>query len=115
VHQGEAMIFKRSPLRSAKRWNGQRRAVPVEPLSARVLRLRIARGYSADELAAEAGVTAGTIRLLEAGKPADKRVLAPLAAALGVPLCRLVCGDHNCSERACVPGHSAPVPQKPPC
>jgi hypothetical protein len=33
----------------------------------------------------------------------DKRVLPALAVALDVPLCQLVCGEHNCSERACVP------------
>ena len=76
---------------------------PVELLSARVFRLRITRGYSIYELATEAQVFAGTIRRLESGKSIDKRILSPLAAALGVPLCRLVCGDHNCAGRACVP------------
>ena len=80
---------------------------PVEPLSARILRLRIARGYSVYELAAVAGVFAGTIKCLESGKPADKRVLPDLARALGVPVCRLVCGDHSCAKRACVPARSA--------
>jgi len=85
-----------------KRWNGQRRFTPVEPLSARIFRLRIARAYSVYELATAAGILACTIRRLESGKPADKSVLPALAAALGVPLCRLVCGEHNCAERACV-------------
>ena len=77
------------------------RRPPVEALSARVLRYRIARGYSPDDLAAEAGVFPGTIRRIESGKPIDKRVLAPLAKALAVPLCRLVCGEHDCAQRAC--------------
>ncbi len=85
----------------AKRWNGQRRKAPVELLSARILRLRIARGYSVNDLAAASGVFAGTIKRLESGKPDDKHVLSALATALGVPLCHLVCGDHNCAERAC--------------
>ena len=75
---------------------------PVEPLSARILRLRIARGYSADELAAVAQVPPGAIRRLEAGKPVDKSVLPALAAALGVSFCFLICGEHSCAERACV-------------
>jgi DNA-binding XRE family transcriptional regulator len=75
---------------------------PVEPLSARILRLRIARGYSADDLAKEAGILPGAIRRLESGKPGDKRVLPRLAAALGVAHCHLVCGEHSCVERACV-------------
>lgn len=79
------------------------RRPPVEPLSARVLRLRIARGYSAEDLASAAGTYAGAIRRLESGRPIDKRMLAPLATALGVPLCRLVCGEHSCVQRACVP------------
>ena len=90
-----------------KRWNGQRRKAPVEPLSARILRLRIARGYSVNDLATAAGVFAGTIKRLESGKPDDKRVLSALATALGVPLCHLVCGDHNCGERACEPARWA--------
>jgi transcriptional regulator with XRE-family HTH domain len=77
------------------------RRPPVEALSARVLRYRIARGFSPDDLAAEAGVFPGTIRRLESGKSIDKRVLAPLAKALAVPLCRLVCGEHDCAQRAC--------------
>ncbi len=93
-----------------KRWqsplprqrNGHRRDAPVEPLSARLVRLRIARGYSVYELATAACVFAGTIKCLESGKPADKRVLPALARALGMPVCRLVCGEHNCIERACV-------------
>jgi transcriptional regulator with XRE-family HTH domain len=66
------------------------------------LRLRIACGYSADDLANAANVFTGTIRSLESGKAADKHVLPALAAALGVPLCQLVCGAHDCTERACV-------------
>jgi transcriptional regulator with XRE-family HTH domain len=76
---------------------------PVEALSARVFRYRIACGYSPSDLAHAAGVYAGSIRRLESGRSVDKRVLAPVAAALGVPLCRLVCGEHSCVERACVP------------
>ncbi|MBV8370860.1 MAG: helix-turn-helix transcriptional regulator [Candidatus Eremiobacteraeota bacterium] len=102
VHQGEAMISKHSPTSASKRWNGHRRTAPVEPLSARIFRLRIARGYSVYDLSTEAAVLASTIQRLESGKPADKSVLPALAAALGVPLCRLVCGEHNCTERACV-------------
>jgi transcriptional regulator with XRE-family HTH domain len=79
------------------------RRAPAEPLSARVLRYRIARGYSAGDLASAAGVWAGAIRGLESGRPVDKRMLAPLAAALGVPLCRLVCGEHSCAQQACAP------------
>ena len=84
-----------------RRWNGQRRVAPAEALSARILRLRIARGYSAYELANEAGVPAGSIRLLECGKSADKRTLAALAAALGVPLCQL------CAARTTAPNEPA--------
>lgn len=90
----------------AKQRNGHRRVAPVEPLSARIVRLRIARGYSVYELATAAGVFAGTIKCLEYGKPADKRVLPALARAFDVPVCRLVCGEHNCVERACVPPRS---------
>lgn len=79
------------------------RRPPVEPLSARIFRLRIARGYSIYELAKAADIFAGTVRLLESGKPADKRVMPALATALDVPLCRLVCGEHSCAQRACVP------------
>ena len=61
----------------------------------------IARGYSAYELATAAGVLARTSQRLESGKT-DKRGLPALAAALNVPICRLVCGDHNCAERASV-------------
>jgi len=100
----------RSP--QAPRWNGQRSTAPVEPLSARILRLRIARGYSASDLATEAGVLSGTIRRLESGKPVDKRILPALAAALGVPYCRLICGDHSCAERACVPLRLIPEPRR---
>ncbi len=94
-------MFKRSSSRLSTRWNGQRRAVLVEPLSARPFRHRIARGYSVHELATAAGVFAGTIKCLESGKPADKRVLPALATALNVPFCGLVCGAHNRIERAC--------------
>jgi transcriptional regulator with XRE-family HTH domain len=92
VHEGEAMIAKHP--RS-----------PVEPLSARIFRLRIARGYSIQELANAAGIFAGTVRRLESGNPADKHAMPALAAALGVPLCRLVCGEHRCVERASVPSY----------
>ena len=81
----------------------KRQRSPVEPLSARVFRLRIARGYSIYELAKAADIFAGTVQRIESGKPVDKRVMPALAKALGVPLCRLVCGEHNCAERACVP------------
>lgn len=84
-----------------KRCNGHHRNAPVEPLSARITRLRIARGYSVYELATTAGVFAGTIQRLESAKPADKQVLSALATALAVPVCHLVCGHHNCAERAC--------------
>ena len=87
--------------RHAKRCSGHHRDGPVEPLSARIVRLRIARGYSVYELATATGVFSGTIQRLESGKSADKRVLSALATALGVPVCRLVCGDHDCAERAC--------------
>jgi transcriptional regulator with XRE-family HTH domain len=90
---------RQSPL--PKQRNGHRRTAPVEPLPARILRLRIARGYSVYELARAAGLLACTIQRLECGKPSDKRVLPALAAALGVPVCQLVCGDHSCAERAC--------------
>ena len=102
MHQGEAMMPKRCRSPFPKQRNGHRRYAPVEPLSARIFRLRIARGYSVYELATAAGVFAGTIKCLESGKPADKRVLPALARALGVPVCRLVCGEHSCAERACV-------------
>jgi DNA-binding XRE family transcriptional regulator len=96
------MIPKRCQSPLPKQRNGHRRYAPVEPLSARIVRLRIARGYSVYELATAADIFAGTIQRLESGKPADKRVLPALARALGVPVCRLVCGEHNCVERACV-------------
>jgi DNA-binding XRE family transcriptional regulator len=107
VRQGDAMMPTnwRSP--HPKQRNGHRRDAPVEPLSARILRLRIARGYSVYELATAAGVHSCTIQRLESGKPADKRVLPALATALGVPVCRLVCGEHSCAERACIPARSA--------
>ena len=88
--------------RSSPYRNGHRTAVLVEPLSARVFRLRTALGYSVYELAEDSGVFVGTIKRLEAGKPVDKRELPALAAALGVPLCQLLCGRHSCAERACV-------------
>ena len=87
---------------------------PVEPLSARVLRYRIARGYSASDLASAAGLYARAIRRLESGRSVDKRILAPLAAALGVPLCRLVCGEHSCAQRACVRTSRADAAPEPP-
>jgi len=89
LQQGEAMITKHSPPAKPIRWNGHRRVAPRESLSARIFRLRIARGDSIYDLARETNVLAGTIRKLESGKPADKRVLPALAAALGVPLCQL--------------------------
>jgi DNA-binding XRE family transcriptional regulator len=95
-------MSKRSPSPHPTRCNGRHRAALVEPLSARLVRLRIARGYSVYELATVASVFACTIQRLESGKPADKRVLPALATALNVPVCGLVCGDHNCAERACV-------------
>jgi transcriptional regulator with XRE-family HTH domain len=101
------MMTKHSPSSKPIRWNGHRRAAPVEPLSARIFRLRIARRYSISDLEREADVFAGTIRRLESGKPADKRVLPALAAALGVPLCQLVCGEHSCTERACIQASSS--------
>jgi len=96
------MITKHPRIPYAKVWNGHRRVAPVEPLSARAFRLRIAAGYSVYELATEAGILACTIQQLESGNPVNKRILPALAAALGVPYCRLLCGDHSCSERACV-------------
>ena len=96
------MIPKRSAPARRKRCNGIHKLPPAEPLSARIFRLRIARGYSVYELAAEAGVLACMIQRLESGKPVDKRILPALAGALRVPFCRLVCGEHACSERACV-------------
>jgi transcriptional regulator with XRE-family HTH domain len=75
---------------------------PVEPLSARIFRLRIAQGYSIYELAEEAGVLACTIQRLEAGRTVNKRILPSIATALGLPLCRLICGEHDCTTRACV-------------
>ncbi len=86
MRQGEAMMPKNWRPPHPKRWNGHRRDAPVEPLSARIARLRIARGYSVYELATAAGIFAGTIQRLESGKPADKRVLPALATALGVPI-----------------------------
>ena len=91
--------------------NTQRRIAPREPLPVRIFRLRVARGYSIYELATAAGVFASTIARLEAGEPTDKRVLPALATALGVRLCQLVCGDHSCIRRACVPGKSIGLAQ----
>jgi transcriptional regulator with XRE-family HTH domain len=96
------MIRKKSRSSRSGRWNGHRRTAPVELLSARIFRLRIARGYSVYDLAREAGILACTIRRLESGKPVDKRFLPLLARALGVPYRRLLCGEHNCAECACV-------------
>ena len=115
MHEGETMMFKHLSSPYPKRCNGHCRVAPVEPLSARMVRLRIARGYSVYELATAAGIFAGTIRRLESGKPADKRVLPALAIALGVPLCRLLCGDHSCAELSCVPARSALAPQQRRC
>jgi transcriptional regulator with XRE-family HTH domain len=92
-----------TPPRGRIRWNGHRVIKPVELLPARVLRLRIARGLSIYDLAEFPGVYVSTVRSLEAGKPVDKRDLAAVAAALGVPLCHLVCGEHDCTKKACVP------------
>jgi Helix-turn-helix domain len=92
----------------------KRSRAPVESLAARMRRLRIARGYSIFELATEARIFAGTIQRIESGRPVHKRVLAPLAAALGVRLCRLVCGEHNCAERACVPQSCCESGSEPP-
>jgi transcriptional regulator with XRE-family HTH domain len=78
----------------------------------RIVRLRIARGFSIYELATESGVFAGTIRRLESGKPADKRVLSALATVLRVPLCQLVCGNHSCADRTCVPARAVRAPQQ---
>jgi transcriptional regulator with XRE-family HTH domain len=89
VYEGEAMISKHRRLRA-------------EPLSARIFRLRIAQGYSIYELAKAANVFAGTLQRLESGKPVDKSIMPALAVALDVSLCHLVCGEHSCSERACV-------------
>jgi DNA-binding XRE family transcriptional regulator len=96
------MTSKQSRSSRPRRWNRQTRTAPIETLSARAFRLRIARGYSVYELATAAGVLACTIQRLEYGKPIDKRFLPALATALGVPYCRLLCGDHSCAERACV-------------
>ena len=90
------------------RRDGQRRSAPAELLSARLFRLRIARGFSIYDLAANADVSAPAVRRLEAGEPVDKRVLSALARALEVPLCCLVCGEHDCKQRACVPLASFP-------
>jgi transcriptional regulator with XRE-family HTH domain len=96
------MISKQSQSSRLQRWNGHRKIAPVELLPARFFRLRIARGYSVYELAREAGILACTIQRPESGKRIDKRFLPALAIALGVPYCRLLCGEHNCVERACV-------------
>ena len=114
MRKGEAMMLKDWRSAHPKRWNGHRRDAPVEPLSARILRLRIARGYSAYELATAAGVFAGTIRRLESGKSADKRVLSALATALDVPVCRSCAGttaapNEPASRRALRAGIAAEV------
>jgi len=96
------MIKKHLPQRSRRRCNGWHVRPPVEPLSDRVFRLRVACGYSIYELAELTGVLPCTIRCLEAGKAVDKRTLPALATALGVPHCHLVCGEHDCTERACI-------------
>jgi len=88
------------------RRDGQRRSASVELLSARLFRLRIARGFSIYDLAAKADVSAPAVRRLEAGEPADKRILAALARALGVSLCHLLYGEHDCKQRACIPAGS---------
>ncbi len=97
------MHKKHSPPPRPKRCNGHYNRPPVELLSARIFRLRIARGYSVYDLAMAAHVFGGTIYGLESGKATDKRDLPALARALGVPLCYLVCGEHDCAKRACVP------------
>ena len=96
------MMSKHSLPCGQKRCNGHHPCYPVEPLSARLRRLRLACRYSVFELAAVAQVLPSTIQLLEAGKATDKRGLASLAVALRVPLCYVVCGEHNCADRACV-------------
>jgi len=108
-------MMKRPQTPRPKACNGIHRVPPVEPLSARIFRLRIARGYSIYELATAAGVLPCTIQRLESGRPVDKRVLPALATALGVPLCRLVCGEHSCLERACVPPSGDREPSFPRC
>ena len=100
-------MLKSSPSPQAAQRNRRRGAAHVEPLSARLTRFRIAAGYSIYELATAAGVFALTIRRLESGKPGDKRVLPALATVLRVPVCLLVCGEHNCVVRACVPARLA--------
>ena len=69
------MMSKRSPSAHPKRCNGHHTVPPVEPLSARVFRLRIALGYSVYELATAAGILAGTIQRLESGKPPRSKPL----------------------------------------
>ena len=100
-------MFKRTPSPYPERCNRHHRVAHIELLSARIFRLRIARGYSVYELASAAGIFACTIKRLESGKPVDKRVLPALATALEVPICRLVCGDHNCAQRVCARAPSA--------
>jgi DNA-binding XRE family transcriptional regulator len=104
------MSRKSSRSSASKRWNGQQRTAPVEALSARIFRLRIACGYSVYELATKAGILAHTIYRLESGRSVDKRCLPALACALSVPYCRLLCGEHSCSERACVPAARLEAP-----
>ena len=110
MYEGQAMMPMRPSPAFPRPLNGHRRAGLTEPLSARLTRLRIGRGYSVYELATAADVFAGTIKRLESGKAADKRVLPALARALGVPLCLLVCGDHSCAKRACVPARPVRAP-----
>jgi hypothetical protein len=62
------------------------------PHSTRLQRLRAGKGTD---------IFAGTIERLESGKPGDKRLLSAMATALGAPFCRLVCGDHSCTDRPC--------------
>jgi transcriptional regulator with XRE-family HTH domain len=111
------MIAKHASSRRPHKWNGQRRKPPVEALSARVFRLRIACGYSVYELAEAAAIPACTIQRLESGKAVDKRALPALTKALGVPYCRLLCGEHSCTERSCVQracssGDAEPTPRR---
>lgn len=96
------MISKHAPPRRRIHWNGHRVIRPAEPLSGRVFRLRIARGLSVYDLAKLSGVYVGTIQRLESGKPVDKRELPPIAAALCAPLCHILCGEHDCTAKACV-------------
>jgi transcriptional regulator with XRE-family HTH domain len=65
----------------------RRRDGVSEPLSARLRRLRLSRGWSQAELARRAGLASQTVCLLESGRRGARpgaRVLMALAAALGV-------------------------------